>query len=129
MKKLVYIIIILLGIAGGTYWYVFHKPHRDLQNEEVAYTLRAEKLLLSFSENQAQADSMYVDQLVAIEGIVQSTEDRSLILDPGVYASLDSTETMPALNPGDIVKIRGRVLSFDELFEEVKMDYVQFVNE
>jgi hypothetical protein len=32
---------------------------------------------------------------------------------------------MPSLKIGDKVSIRGRVLSFDELFEEVKMDFVQ----
>ncbi|MCR9155453.1 MAG: OB-fold putative lipoprotein [Bacteroidetes bacterium] len=128
MKKLVYIIIILLGIAGGTYWYVFHKPHRDLQNEEVAYSLQADELMQAFSEDQATADSLYVDQLISLEGIVESVEERALIIRPGIYGSLDSTATMPALKAGDPVKIRGRVLSFDELFEEVKMDYVQFVD-
>ncbi len=128
MRKLLYVVLVLAIIAGLTYWYVFHKPHRDLQNEAVAYTLTAEQLVQQFSQDRPLADSLYIDQLIALNGVISEVKDRSLILYPGVYGSLDSTETMPEINVGDSVLIRGRVLSYDELFEEVKLDYVQFEN-
>lgn len=126
MKKILPILLIIILIAGAAYWYVFHKPHRDLQNEDTAYSLSAVALVQEFSSDQSLADSLYVDQLIALKGIISELEDRALILDPGVYCSLDSTTTMPDLKVGDSVAIRGRVLSYDELFEEVKMDYVLF---
>lgn len=126
MKKVLPILLIIILIAGAVYWYVFHKPHRDLQNEDTAYSLNAPTLVQEFSANQAMADSLYVDQLIALRGVISELEDRALILAPGVYCSLDSTATMPSLKVGDSVALRGRVLSYDELFEEVKMDYVLF---
>lgn len=126
MKKLLYTFIILVLVGGVSYWYVFHKPHRDLQNEAVAFELKAEKLMSDFSDQPQLADSLYIDQLVSVEGTIKELEERAIFLEPGIYGSLDSTETMPDLKIGMSVKIRGRVLSFDDLFEEVKLDFVRF---
>lgn len=129
MKKFALPLLIVGILALAAYWYVFHKPHRDLINEEAAYSLSANNLMSDFQKDRALADSLYIDQIISLKGIVKELQETALILEPGIYGSLDSTETMPALKVGDSVQIRGRVLSFDELFEEVKLDFVQFENQ
>lgn len=128
MKKILYVLIGLLALAGIAYWYINYKPHRDLQHEDIAYRLTAQQLMEAFVQDQSQADSLYVDQIIALKGVLKESEDRALILEPGIYGSLDSIETMPALKTGDSVQLRGRVLSYDELFEEVKLDFVRFID-
>jgi amino acid permease len=125
MKKISALVIIALLIGVAVYLYVFHKPHRDIQSEEAAFSIEATELMDQFLNNRSLADSLYVDQIVAVTGLLSSLEEHALTIAPGVYGSLDSTAIMPSLKIGDKVSIRGRVLSFDELFEEVKMDFVQ----
>lgn len=126
MKKIGIALIFVVIAAATAYWYVFHKPHRDLQNEDLAYQLEAAALFSAFEDNQAEADSLYVDQLVGLKGKVSGLEENAILLEPGIYGSLDSNTTLPPeLKVGDSLSIRGRVLSYDELFGEVKMDYVQ----
>lgn len=129
MKKFALPLLIVGILALAAYWYVFHKPHRDLIHEEAAFSLSANILMSDFQKDRAMADSLYIDQIISLKGVVKELQEAALILEPGIYGSLDSTETMPALKVGDSVQIRGRVLSFDELFEEVKLDFVQFENQ
>ena len=130
MKKFALPLLIVGILVLAAYWYVFHKPHQDLINEEAAFSLSANNLMSDFQKDRALADSLYIDQIISLQGVVKELQETALILEPGIYGSLDSTESMPAaLKVGDSVQIRGRVLSFDELFEEVKLDFVQFENQ
>ncbi|WP_421754300.1 OB-fold protein [Croceimicrobium sp.] len=129
MKKLLLPLLIVAALAIAAYWYVFHKPHRDLIHENAAFSLSATHLMNDFQKDRSLADSLYIDQIISLKGVVKELQEAALILEPGIYGSLDSTASMPALKVGDSVQIRGRVLSYDELFEEVKLDFVQFENQ
>lgn len=127
MKKLGIGILVIGILALAAYWYVFHKPHRDIQNEEASIALSAEELMTVFLNQTDSATAKYVDQIVEVDGVLSEilVEERGLVIEPGIYGSLDSSASLPNLKSGDAIRIRGRVLSFDDLMEEVKLDYVQ----
>ena len=131
MKKSRVIAMMLLSIllaAGSFLYYQFNKPHRDFAAEEAAYTLSAEGLVKAYKQDPSLSDSLYVDQLVAVSGEISELKENALLLSPGIYLSLDSTQSMKALQVGQQVSLVGRVLSYDPLFEEVKMDNARIQN-
>ena len=131
MKKSRVIATMLLSIllaAGIFVYYQFNKPHRDFSAEEAAYTLGAEELVNAYQQDPSLSDSLYVDQLVAVSGEISEIKENALLLSPGVYLSLDSTQSIEALSVGQQISLIGRVLSYDPLFEEVKMDNARFKN-
>ena len=131
MKKSRVIATMLLSIllaAGVFVYYQFNKPHRDFSAEEAAYTLGAEELVKAYQQDPSLSDSLYVDQLVAVSGEISEIKENALLLSPGVYLSLDSTQSAEALSIGQQISLIGRVLSYDPLFEEVKMDNARFKN-
>ncbi len=131
MKKSRVIATMLLSIilaAGIFVYYQFNKPHRDFSAEEAAYTLSAEELVKAYQQDPSLSDSLYVDQLVAVSGEISELKENALLLSPGIYLSLDSTQSAEALSVGQQVSLIGRVLSYDPLFEEVKMDNARIKN-
>lgn len=131
MKKSRVIATMLLSIllaAGVFVYYQFNKPHRDFSAEEAAYTLGAEELVKAYQQDPSLSDSLYVDQLVAVSGEISEIKENALLLSPGIYLSLDSTQSIEALSVGQQISLIGRVLSYDPLFEEVKMDNARFKN-
>jgi hypothetical protein len=131
MKKSRVIAMMLLSIilaAGSFLYYQFNKPHRDFNAEEAAYTLSAEGLVKAYQQDPSLSDSLYVDQLVAVSGEISELKENALLLSPGIYLSLDSTQSIEALQVGQQVSLVGRVLSYDPLFEEVKMDNARIQN-
>ncbi len=131
MKKFGIAVLIIGILALAAYWYVFHKPHRDIQNEEASIKLSSQQLSEEFVSQPDSAQARYVDQIVEVKGILEEilAAERGLVIRPGIYGSLDSTASLPSLQAGDSIHIRGRVLSFDDLMEEVKLDYVQVLNQ
>lgn len=131
MKKSRVIATMLLSIilaAGIFVYYQFNKPHRDFSAEEAAYTLSARDLMKSYQQDPSLSDSLYVDQLVAVSGEISEIKENALLLSPGIYLSLDSTQSVEAPSVGQQVSLVGRVLSYDPLFEEVKMDNARIQN-
>mgnify|MGYP003634197227 FL=1 len=131
MKKSRVIATMLLSIilaAGIFVYYQFNKPHRDFSAEEAAYTFNAEELVKAYQQDPSLSDSLYVDQLVAVSGEISQLKENALLLSPGIYLSLDSTQSMDALLVGQQINLVGRVLSYDPLFEEVKMDNARIQN-
>lgn len=128
MKKVILIVLVLAVLGGiGTYFYVFHKPHRDLANEEAAITEQANILADKFREDAQSANASYLDQVVEISGIAAEVHPDHILLEGGVYCTLSEDSQNPTVDPGSEILVKGRVVGYDDLFEEVKMDFCQVV--
>jgi regulatory protein YycI of two-component signal transduction system YycFG len=121
-KVIVVFILTSLLLVGIIVYYQFNKPHRNFSEESASFNLSAMELVESYQKDPALSDSLYVDQFVAVTGEIMELTDPSILLSPGVYLNLDSTQNFELLKVGQEVSLVGRVLSFDPLFEEVKMD-------
>jgi hypothetical protein len=124
MKKwiIALVVVLLLGAAGV--WYVFFKPHRDYAGEKAVYDLRASEVIDEYQADEKAADSLYLNQMVNMKGRITSKEEGALTLNEVVYCQLDSTITLAAeIQEGDSLTLKGRILGYDELFSQVRMDH------
>ena len=63
--------IVIVVIAGaGFAWWVYHKPHRDINNE-IAVKVEATALLDAFKQNEKTASAKYNDKVLELSGIVK----------------------------------------------------------
>jgi hypothetical protein len=111
----------LLVLAIAVY-YLWNKPHRNFSAESASFSLSAVELVKSYQNDPSLSDSLYVGQLVAVTGEILELTDKSILLSPGVYLNLDSTQNFDPLVLGQQITLVGRVLIYDEIYEEVKMD-------
>lgn len=124
MKKTVIIIAVLIAVGAiGAYFYVFHKPHRNIADEKADFTESAPALVEAFNSDAEAANAKYLDQVLEVKGVAMEIDNEHVMLDGGVYCAWAQDTERPALQEGDEITVKGRVVSYDELFGEVRMDF------
>lgn len=119
MKKIILsTIILVLIIATSGYYYVFiYSKNKKFDMEHAdSMNIEATALVSAFQENEANANKLYLDKVLFINGVVGATAktqsgETSVTLtssDPfsGVMATLDSTVTTQ-VKVGDTIAIKG----------------------
>jgi hypothetical protein len=125
MKKIVITLVFLVAlIGGGAYYWAFHSGSRDLQSEEAAFTLSSESLKTEFAANPDASTKKYQEKAVSIKGKIVSNQGSDISFD-GV--SFKMTKPEPSLKVGEEVSLKGRVVGYDDLFGEVKVDQTSIV--
>lgn len=122
-KKIVAIIVALLIIvSAGIYFYYgfLFKEARNIQSEMPDYSITASKLLDDYNADPKKADSLYLNKTIEITGIVTKETDSVVILENTVFCLF--TQKNPNKLIRKKVKIKGKCIGYDELFQEVKLD-------
>ena len=133
-KKLLLVavlIVVLLGISvvvrPGIFmdfgmWLTASMKHRDAANEKPAYILNAQQFSNEF-KTDTSALKKYVDKAVLLDGQVTGVDGIHISLG-NVVCSVDSSDLNKAskLTNGQVIKIQGRVSTYNDLMDEIDMD-------
>lgn len=121
-RKIIYIVLAIILIGGFFAYNYIYKEHRDIKNETSSLEITAPYLLERFMTDDA---SELLNSTITVSGVVSQIEEGAISLDTGVYCTL--IEPMGDVSVGDAVKIKGRCLGYDDLFEIVKLDQCTIV--
>ena len=115
-------VILLLLVSGGSYFYygVLFKTSRNIESEQPIFNISAENLIEDYNANQKKADSKYLNKTIAIEGMVSSETDSTLVLHNTVFCILSQPQKTKLTKKNIVIK--GKCIGYDELFEEIKLD-------
>ena len=64
------ILILVALAAGGFAWWIFHKPHRNI-NTEIAVTISTNDLLDAFKKNEKTASTKFINKVLELTGSVK----------------------------------------------------------
>jgi len=130
MKKglKIFLIIAAVGLITGlsTVYYMFNKPHRDVENEKPAFTMNASVLFSDFNENENISNEKYGDQIIQVTGEISELNIEgyqvSITLNDemeGVNCALDSLTVeqnkalINAMVIGEEITLKGKCDGFD----------------
>jgi hypothetical protein len=128
MKKknkiiIVVIVIVLVGILAFPAiknYLVYSYGKRDVQSEEAAFTISTKDIVAEFTANTEAANKKYLEKPVAVSGKVTSVNSKEVILDETVNCNLTTADA--SVKEGQAVTIKGRVVGYDDLLGELKLD-------
>jgi hypothetical protein len=88
-------IILILAIAGIiaavlVFKFYINKPHQDIENAKAEYSFKADELYTEFKNNNL-ADSLYVDKVIEISGLISKIETPSDSLVVAVFSQKNDT--------------------------------------
>ncbi len=128
MKKKVFILgLILIVVAFVTYKYVY-QDHRDIASEEANYTTTVQDVFGSFTANDSLANAKYLDKTLALRGKISEIDFTNKIITVDEKLSARFTDKLPEnLKAQDSVTLKGRLVGFDDLLEEIQMDQCTIV--
>ncbi|SDJ81373.1 tRNA_anti-like [Flavobacterium noncentrifugens] len=111
-------VILAFGLFGG-YAYVMKGGSRDVNTEEPAYTLNAVDLIADFNKNAEDASKKYLNKTIEVSGTISASDGIDLTLNQNIICNMQQKN---ALKNGVQANIKGRLLGFDDLMGEIKLD-------
>lgn len=152
LKRIGIVVIIGVIIASGIIFYMFNKPHRDVQAAQTDYNLTTAEIVSQYLKNEDTANNKYLSEegaskIIAITGEVFSiTTDQKnqkvIVLKAakekaGVSCTFMKSTNVNAekLQKGQTVTIKGVIRSgagFDEdldMYEDVILEKCDVINQ
>ena len=71
MKKLIGIGFLLALLGLGVGYFMYNKPHQNMEKAEADMTLEATTLFSAFESNEAEANEKYLDKIIKISGTIK----------------------------------------------------------
>jgi hypothetical protein len=113
-KSLLIIALILLIGGGAVAYFMWNKPHRNVENEK-GIEVTAPQLVKEYQQNEAEANKKYLDKAIQVQGNiseVKSNQDGKttvMLSSDDAFTSVFCTLKEPASNitTGSLVTIKG----------------------
>jgi len=74
IKKIIIALVIIGATGGGVGFYMFNKPLESTMSMKADYSLEPGVLLVAFEEDEAAANTKYLDKVIEVKGQVQKVE-------------------------------------------------------
>jgi len=129
MKKKLLIPILaicIISFSSYGYYYVMYGGARDLSSEETAFQTSATAIATEFKLDPEISNKKYLEKAVAISGIVTKCNDTLITLNQTVICALKNPATNIKINQP--IHLKGRVVGYDDLMEELKLDQCFIIN-
>tara|TARA_R110002124_G_C8924680_1_gene511510 strand:+ start:1215 stop:1607 length:393 start_codon:yes stop_codon:yes gene_type:complete len=126
--KIVIALLIFLVASIGGYLYVY-QGHRDISNEKESFSVNVDTLYTEFMSDEFQANEKYLDKTISVSGRITKIDykNKSIVINEKLFALFDNY--LPAsIKPQLEVEVKGRLLGYDSLLEEIKLDQCVIVN-
>jgi hypothetical protein len=121
-KKLILVFIALSVVLGYfSFNYIMYGGARDIQKEESAYNVSSKAIIEEFSKNTNVATKKYIDKSIEINGVITSVNDSLVSVDESVLCKMKEINKSTVI-VGKNVSVKGRVIGFDDLMGEIKLD-------
>lgn len=122
-KTRIKILIFLLVISFGPYYIyqnVLYKDARDIAAEKSILAITAENLEKEYNLNPSKGDLTYLNKTIEVEGKVSEVTDSSVVINKKVFCKMNEMAKKTLINKE--IRIKGRCIGYDDLFEIVKFD-------
>ena len=114
------LILMLLLVAGYRYVY---QQHRDIATEKESFVVSVDSIFSEYQKNEAEADKKYLNKTIVVTGKASlvNLQTQSIVLDEKLFAVL-SNKISNDIKLKSAVKVKGRLIGYDSLLEQIKMD-------
>ena len=120
LKILGIIAVVIIVSFFSIRYYVYNAGRRDIQSEETAFAVSSEAIVTEFSSNATASNKKYLEKTIAVSGVITSIKGEEVILDNSVNCNFLTASK--SLKKNQKVTIKGRVVGYDDLLGEVRLD-------
>lgn len=127
MKKkiiLTALVITVFGILG--YCYIWYGGARNVSAEDAAFTVSSKNIIAEFDSDIEKSNTKYLEKAIAVKGTVSQINPKQVIIDNTIVCDLKESD--PSIKKGQLLTLKGRVVGYDDLMGELKLDQCSIVN-
>jgi hypothetical protein len=126
MRKKILILIVFISIVILGYKYLY-QDHRNIENESAEFVMSSDEIANLFSENAISFEQKFLNKTIAISGLISEINTKDISVDDKVFCQF-SNDIKLSLESNSKIKIKGRVIGYDDLLEQVKLDQCTIIN-
>ena len=117
-NKLILTFLFVLGMIGFAFYTLAMESPTSIENRKVDFTGSADELLLKITDHTEE----WQDKIVVVSGEVTSSDDKGIMLSRKIYCQLKQVTDLQKINPSNNISLKGRIIGYDDLLEELKLD-------
>jgi hypothetical protein len=114
-RLLIIVVIVLVGVIG--YNQIF-KEAKTTEEIETSFIGSSGELLTLLSKENSQLK----DKAVEIQGTITSINDEGIIIDSSIFCQFLNFEIIQQLKEQQTINIKGIVVGYDDLLNELKLN-------
>lgn len=119
-KKIIFLSFLVALFVSVLYNFIMHGSERNVATEKSVFTTDSNKIVSEFITDVNSANAKYLEKAIEIEGKISFIKGNEIVLDNTVLCTLIKKEIL--FKKGSQIKIKGRVVGFDDLISELKID-------
>jgi len=116
------LILAIIGVVGYNYIY---QDHRNIEKETAEFSMTAIEVANLFKENAIDAEQKFLNKTIEVIGNVSDNNKTEITIDNQVFCQFLEPINETQLNKN--IKIKGRVIGYDDLLEQVKLDQCSII--
>ena len=114
------ILIILIILSIIAYLYIY-KDHRNIETEKPIFIVTANSIGSEFSNTSLKSEKKYLNKTIVISGVISEINQNNLTLNDAVFCQFNKSINQ-TLKVKSEIEIKGRVIGYDDLLEQIKLD-------
>lgn len=126
MRKWIIIMVVLIIAAIIGYNYIY-QDHRTIENEKVEFFVSSQEIVNQFVENIITSEQKYLNKTIEVSGLISEINIKDITLDDKVFCQFTEAIKTSVIEKSKI-KIKGRVIGYDDLLEQVKLDQCTIIS-
>tara|TARA_R110002073_G_scaffold108336_5_gene243540 strand:+ start:121259 stop:121654 length:396 start_codon:yes stop_codon:yes gene_type:complete len=117
-SKIILSIIIVIIITVFVVYKYSMQPPAKIESKKVDFIGSSDELLSKIQQNAAE----WQDKVVVISGKITDLDDKGFMLSSSIYCQLRDSLKVSSLTADQNISIKGRIIGYDDLLEELKLD-------
>jgi hypothetical protein len=124
-KILIGLVLVIAISAYAAYSYAY-APHKAISDMEVAFTGSSQDFLEKIKENPESWTQG--EKVIELTGKITAKDEKGISLNESIYFQLAEGTSTAKLQEGNTINIKGRIIGYDDLLEELKLDKAIIIN-
>lgn len=116
-NKFLVVLFILLIVGYSAYKYAY-KPHKTIEELKIDFEGSSTDFLQKVSQNFSEWNT----KVVQLSGKVTAIDENGISLENQIYCQLKNTDARLSIKENDNIQIKGRVIGYDDLLDELKLE-------
>ena len=117
-NKFIITILLVFSVIGFTIYTYAMRPPTAIENKKIDFSGASDELLLNILDDT----KAWQDKIVVVSGEVTNIDDKGIMLSSKIYCQLKQVTDLQKINPSSNIYIKGRIIGYDDLLEELKLD-------
>lgn len=97
-----------------------HGGARNLTSEKTNFTVASSSITSEFITNIETANKKYLEKAVAIKGKITASNAKDVVLDENIICRFKNQDL--SIKNGQSITVKGRIVGYDDLMGELKLD-------